>query len=60
MKSSDLFLKALEEEGVDYIFGVPGEENADLMMSLLDSPIKFILAGILTLGLPIPTVKIKS
>ena len=43
MKSSDLFLKALEEEGVEYIFGVPGEENADLMMSLRDSPIEFII-----------------
>jgi acetolactate synthase-1/2/3 large subunit len=44
MKSSDLFLKALEEEGVEYIFGVPGEENADMMISLLDSRIKFIMA----------------
>ncbi|MCP4605710.1 MAG: acetolactate synthase large subunit [Proteobacteria bacterium] len=44
MKSSDLFLKALEEEGVECIFGVPGEENADLMISLLDSPIRFIVA----------------
>jgi acetolactate synthase I/II/III large subunit len=33
----------LEEEGVDTIFGVPGEENADLMISLLDSPIEFII-----------------
>lgn len=44
MKSSDLFLRTLEEEGVEYIFGVPGEENADVMISLLDSPIKFIMA----------------
>ena len=29
MKSSDLFIKVLEEEGVEYIFGVPGEENLD-------------------------------
>ena len=43
MKASDLFLRCLEAEGVEYIFGVPGEENADLMMSLLDSPIRFIL-----------------
>ncbi|MBC8490964.1 MAG: hypothetical protein H8D42_00195 [Candidatus Marinimicrobia bacterium] len=43
MKASDLFLRCLEEEGVEYIFGVPGEENADLMISLLDSPIKFIV-----------------
>jgi acetolactate synthase I/II/III large subunit len=43
MKASDLFLKALEEEGVTQIFGVPGEENADVMISLLDSPIQFIM-----------------
>lgn len=43
MKASDLFLRCLEEEGVELIFGVPGEENADLMMSLLDSPIRFII-----------------
>ena len=44
MKASDLFLRSLEEEGVEYIFGVPGEENADVMISLLDSPIEFIMA----------------
>ncbi|MGB0267077.1 MAG: thiamine pyrophosphate-binding protein, partial [Pseudomonadales bacterium] len=44
MKASDLFVKCLEEEGVEYIFGVPGEENADFMMSLEQSEkIKFIL-----------------
>ena len=43
MKTSDLFLRCLEAEGVEYIFGLPGEENADLMISLLDSSIKFIL-----------------
>jgi len=43
MKASDLFVKCLENEGVRYIFGVPGEENADLMISLEDSPIEFIL-----------------
>lgn len=43
MKASDLFLRCLENEGVEYIFGVPGEENADVMMSLLESPIEFIL-----------------
>ena len=42
MKASDLFLRALEAEGVQWIFGVPGEENADIMLSLLDSPIEFI------------------
>lgn len=43
MKASDLFLRCLEAEGVEYMFGVPGEENADLMISLLDSPIEFVL-----------------
>ena len=44
MKASDLFVKCLEAEGVEYIFGLPGEETNDLMMSLLDSKkIKFIL-----------------
>ena len=44
MKASDLFVKCLEAEGVEYIFGIPGEENAALMMSLAESlKIKFIL-----------------
>ncbi|MCB2054689.1 MAG: acetolactate synthase large subunit [Geminicoccaceae bacterium] len=42
-KASDLFVKCLEAEGVTHIFGLPGEENADLMISLLDSDIRFIL-----------------
>ena len=43
MKASDLFVKCLENEGVEYIFGIPGEENADFMMSLSESKIKFVL-----------------
>ncbi len=43
MKASDLLVKCLKEEGVEYIFGIPGEENADFMMSLDNSNIKFIL-----------------
>lgn len=43
MKASDLLVKCLETEGVEYIFGLPGEENADVMMSLRDSSIRFIL-----------------
>jgi acetolactate synthase-1/2/3 large subunit len=43
VKASDLFVKCLEAEGVTQIFGVPGEENADLMISLEDSPIEFVL-----------------
>ncbi len=44
MKASDLLVQCLEEEGIEYIFGVPGEENADFMISLEKSDsIKFIL-----------------
>ncbi|MCU7931528.1 MAG: acetolactate synthase large subunit [Candidatus Thiodiazotropha sp. (ex Codakia rugifera)] len=44
MKASDLMVRCLENEGIEYIFGVPGEENADFMMSLEQSEkIKFIL-----------------
>ena len=32
MKVSDLFLRCLEAEGVEYIFGIPGEENGDVMI----------------------------
>ena len=37
MKTSDLFIKALENEGVEYIFGIPGEENIDVLDSLRTS-----------------------
>ena len=44
MKASDLFIQCLEEEGVEYIFGVPGEENLDFLDSLSRSTkIKLIL-----------------
>ncbi|MBF0265798.1 MAG: acetolactate synthase large subunit [Gammaproteobacteria bacterium] len=43
MKASDLLVKALENEGVEYIFGIPGEENLDLLDSLKSSSIKLIL-----------------
>ena len=42
MKASELFVRSLENEGVEYIFGIPGEENLDVMDALLDSNIKFI------------------
>lgn len=42
MKASDLFVKCLEAEGVKYVFGVPGEENLDLLESMRESSIKFI------------------
>ncbi len=43
-KASDLFVECLEQEGVEYIFGVPGEENLDFLESLSKSTsIKLIL-----------------
>ena len=42
-KASDLFVEALENEGVEYIFGIPGEENLDFLDSLKGSKIKLIL-----------------
>ena len=43
MKASDLFVKALESEGVEFIFAVPGEENLDVLNSLRGSSIRLIL-----------------
>ncbi len=42
MKASDLFVRCLENEGVEYIFGIPGEENLDVMDSMIGSSIKFV------------------
>jgi len=42
-KGSDLLVAALENEGVDQIFGVPGEENLDVVESLRNSTIRLIL-----------------
>ena len=43
MKGSDVLVAALENEGVDRIFGVPGEENLDVVDSLRRSSIKLIV-----------------
>jgi acetolactate synthase-1/2/3 large subunit len=43
MRASELFIRCLEAHGMKYIFGVPGEENADFMMALEDSSIEFVL-----------------
>ena len=43
VKASDLLVKALENEGVEYVFGVPGEENLDFLESLRTSNIRLIL-----------------
>ncbi len=42
MKGGQLFVRCLENEGVEYIFGVPGEENIDVLDALIDSPIQFV------------------
>ncbi|HLB97574.1 MAG TPA: thiamine pyrophosphate-binding protein, partial [Acetobacteraceae bacterium] len=42
-KGSDLLVAALENEGVDRIFGVPGEENLDVVESLRTSSIELVL-----------------
>ncbi len=43
MNASELFVKALENEGVEYIFGIPGEENLTFLEALRTSSIKLIL-----------------
>ncbi|NIP72490.1 MAG: acetolactate synthase large subunit [Gammaproteobacteria bacterium] len=42
MKAAQLFIQCLENEGVDYVFGVPGEENLDIMDALVDSAVRFV------------------
>ncbi len=43
MKTTDLFVQALENEGVKKIYGIPGEENLDFINSLKDSSIELVL-----------------
>jgi acetolactate synthase I/II/III large subunit len=43
MKASDLLVRALEHEGVKLIFGLPGEENLDLVESLRSSTIRLVV-----------------
>jgi len=40
--AAQLLVRCLENEGVEYIFGIPGEENLHVVDALLDSPIQFI------------------
>lgn len=42
-KGSDLLITALENEGVDRIFGIPGEENLDVVESIRKSSIQLVL-----------------
>ena len=43
MKAAERFVKCLEAEGVEYIFGIPGEENLDLLNALQASSIKLVV-----------------
>lgn len=43
MNGADLFIKCLENENVEYIFGIPGEENLYFLEALRESSIRFIL-----------------
>ena len=40
--TAELLVRCLENEGVKYIFGIPGEENIDVMDALLSSSVKFV------------------
>jgi acetolactate synthase-1/2/3 large subunit len=40
---AQLLVECLEHEGVEYIFGLPGEENLQIIDALRDSSIRFIL-----------------
>ena len=42
-KAADVVVQCLENEGVEYVFGIPGEENLDLLESLRKSKIKLVL-----------------
>jgi acetolactate synthase I/II/III large subunit len=42
MNTAELLVQCLENEGVEYIFGLPGEENLHVLQALKDSPIRFI------------------
>ncbi|HEY4263292.1 MAG TPA: acetolactate synthase large subunit [Schlesneria sp.] len=43
IKGSDLLVAALENEGVEYIFGLPGEENLDVVESIRTSSIRLVV-----------------
>lgn len=43
MTAADLFIRCLENEGVKYVFGLPGEENLDILEALRKSKIQFVV-----------------
>lgn len=42
MRVADMLVKCLENEGVEYVFGVPGEEMLDILDAIVDSRIQFV------------------
>jgi acetolactate synthase-1/2/3 large subunit len=42
MRAADRLAACLQREGVEYVFGVPGEENEDLLFALRDSEVRFV------------------
>lgn len=42
--AAQLLVRCLEQEGVEYVFGIPGEENIHFVDALRDSPIRYVLA----------------
>jgi glyoxylate carboligase len=46
VKGSDLLVTVLENEGVDRIFGIPGEENLDVVESIRKSSIQLVIAAV--------------
>ena len=42
MNAAELLVRCLENEGVEYVFGIPGEENIHLMDALARSRIRFV------------------
>jgi acetolactate synthase-1/2/3 large subunit len=42
MNTADVLVAGMEREGVEYVFGIPGEENEALLFALRDSDITFV------------------
>jgi hypothetical protein len=42
MKAAELFVRCMEREETPFLFGIPGEENLDLMDALHDSKLRFV------------------
>jgi acetolactate synthase-1/2/3 large subunit len=42
VKAAELFVRCLENEGLTHVFGIPGEENLDVMDAFLGSSVRFV------------------